>query len=95
MNYLDFLLDDVMKIINRKIQDLHIIKREGKKSSKRKNNIADHKRKVYKKIVHLYKTHEQLQEIKGRVKTMQKIGGTFAVPTLPRCSAAVQDVRHK
>ena len=28
MNYLDLLPDDVMKIINRKVQDLQIIKRK-------------------------------------------------------------------
>ncbi len=36
MNYLDFLPNDVMKIVNRKVQDLHIIER--KKNEKRINN---------------------------------------------------------
>ena len=42
MNYLSLLPDDVMKIINRKVQDLHIIKRrterkENKRIQREKN----------------------------------------------------------
>ena len=52
MNYLDLLPDDVMKIINRKVQDLQIKQRkierkENKRIQREKKQIADNKRKVY------------------------------------------------
>ena len=34
MNFLDLLHDDVMKIINRKVEDLHIISRRKEKKKK-------------------------------------------------------------
>ncbi len=82
MNYLDLLPDDVMKIINRKVQELQIIQRstdrkENKRIQREKKQIADNKRKVYMKYVHLYKSHEYLKEIKERVKTIQNIDGAF------------------
>ena len=82
MNYLDLLPDDVMKIINRKVQDFQIVKRRterkgNKRIQKEKKQIADNKRKVYNKFVNLYKTHEYLKEIKERVKTIQNIDGAF------------------
>ena len=45
MNYLDILPNDVMKIINRKVQDAQIIKRrierkENKRIQREKNKIA-------------------------------------------------------
>ena len=48
MNYLDLLPNDVMKIINRKVEDLHIIERrkerkENKKIQREKKRIADNK----------------------------------------------------
>ena len=54
MNYLDILPNDVMKIINRKVQDLHIIERRIKRKENRKRNreleeIADRKRDISKK----------------------------------------------
>ncbi len=39
--------------------------------------MADNKRKVYKKFVQLYKTHEYLKDTKERVKTIQDIDGAF------------------
>ena len=36
MNYLDLLPGDVMKIINRKVQDLHIIERRKETKENRK-----------------------------------------------------------
>ena len=55
MNYLDILPNDVMKIINRKVQDLHIIERRIKRKENRKRNreleeIADRKRDISKNI---------------------------------------------
>ena len=38
MNYLDLLPDDVTKIINRKVQDLHIIERRKEQKENRKIN---------------------------------------------------------
>ena len=48
MNYLDLLPNDVMKIINRKVEDLHIISRkkerkENKKINMEQKRIADYK----------------------------------------------------
>ena len=59
MNYLDILPNDVMKIINRKVQDLHIIERRIKRKENRKRNreleeIADRKRDISKKYIVLY-----------------------------------------
>ncbi len=56
MNYLDLLPDDVMKIVNRKVQDFQIVKRrterkENKRIQKEKKQITDNKRKVYNKFV--------------------------------------------
>ena len=82
MNYLDLLPDDIMKIINRKVQDLQIKQRkierkENKRIQREKKQKADNKRKVYIKFVQLYKTHEYLKEIKERVKTIQNIDCAF------------------
>ena len=54
MNYLDLLSDDVMKIINRELQNAHIIKRRIERKQNRKMNreqkrIAEHKRYLYEK----------------------------------------------
>ena len=67
MNYLDFLPDDVKRIINRKVQDLHIIERRKERKENRKRNrelkeIADRKRDISQKYNRLYlsmKTHNQ------------------------------------
>jgi len=47
MNYLDLLPDDVMKIINRKVEDLHKITRRKERKEKR----------IYNKYVLLYERH--------------------------------------
>ena len=62
MNYLDIWPDDVIKIINRKVQDLHIIERrkerkENKKIQREKKRIADNKRMIYSKFVCLYQEY--------------------------------------
>ena len=62
MNYLDLLPDDVMKIINRKVQDLQIIKRKiERKENERKmieqKRTANRKRYIYEKYVKLYKNY--------------------------------------
>ena len=59
MNYLDLLPNDVMKIINRKVQDAHIIKRRIERKQNRimnrdQKNIAEHKRYIYEKFAILY-----------------------------------------
>ena len=73
MNYLDLLPNDITKIINRKVQDLHIIERrkerkENKKIQRKKKQIADNKRMIYSKFVCLYQKHLFLEE-----KKLQKI----------------------
>ena len=62
MNYLDLLPGDVMKIINRKVQDLHIIERrkerkENRKINREKKQIANRKRYIYNKFVRLYEQY--------------------------------------
>ena len=69
MNYLDILPNDVMKIINRKVQEAQIIKRrterkENKKLQREKKRIADNKKMIYSKFVYLYQKHLFLEEKK-------------------------------
>jgi hypothetical protein len=71
MNYLDILPNDVIKIINRKVQDLHIIERrkerkENKKIQREKKRIADNKRMIYSKFVCLYQEYLFQEEKKLR-----------------------------
>ena len=59
MNYLELLPNDVMKIINRKVQDAHIIKRRIERKQNRKINreqkrIGEHKRYLYEQFARLY-----------------------------------------
>ena len=62
MNYLDLLPNDITKIINRKLQDLHIIERRKERKENRKINReqkqkANRKRYIYEKYVYLYKQY--------------------------------------
>jgi hypothetical protein len=62
MNYLDLLPNDITKIINRKVQDLHIIERRKERKENRKINReqkqkANRKRDIYEKYVYLYKQY--------------------------------------
>ena len=62
MNYLDLLPNDITKIINRKVQDLHIIERRKERKENRKINReqkqkANRKRYIYEKYVNLYKQY--------------------------------------
>jgi hypothetical protein len=62
MNYLDLLPDDVMKIINRKVQDAHIIERRVERKRNRKINreqkqVADRMRDIGEEFVFLYQKH--------------------------------------
>jgi hypothetical protein len=64
MNYLDLLPCDVIKIINRKVQNLHIIERrkerkENKRMQREKKQIADNKKRIYSKFVYLYERQEE------------------------------------
>ena len=66
MNYLNLLPDDVMKIINKKIQDLQIIKRrterkEIKRIQRAKKRIADNKKRIYNKFAWLYQKHKYIE----------------------------------
>jgi hypothetical protein len=80
MNYLDILPNDVMKIINRKVQDAQIIKRrterkENKRIQREKKQIADNKKRIYSKFVYLYERHLFLEELKEkkRLKQLEEI----------------------
>jgi len=62
MTYLDLLPNDITKIINRKLQDLHIIERRKERKENRKINReqkikANRKRYIYEKYVNLYKKY--------------------------------------
>ena len=62
MNFLDLLPDDVMKIINRKVEDLHIIQRRKERKENRKINReqkrkAKRRRYIYQKNVKLYQNY--------------------------------------
>ena len=77
MNYLDILPNDVMKIINRKVQDAQIIKRrterkENKRIQREKKQIADNKNSIYSKFVYLYERHLFLEELKEK-KRLRKL----------------------
>ena len=50
MNYLDILPDDVRKIINRKVQDLHIIERRKERKENRKINREQNEKQKEKDI---------------------------------------------
>ena len=67
MNYLDLLPGDVMKIINRKVQDLHIIERRKERKENRKMNReqeqkAYRRRYIYNKYVNLYQKYVNNQK---------------------------------
>lgn len=77
MNYLDLLPCDVIKIINRKVQDAQIIKRrterkENKRIQREKKQIADNKKRIYSKFVYLYERHLFLEELKEQ-KRLRKL----------------------
>ena len=67
MNYLDLLPNDVMKIINRKVEDSRIISRRNERNKNREINIqqkitADRKRRIsnkYALLYYLYKRNKQ------------------------------------
>ena len=80
MNYLDILPNDVMKIINRKVQDAQIIKRrierkENKRIQREKKQIADNKKRIYAKFGYLYQIHLFLEHLKEekRLKKLEEI----------------------
>ena len=80
MNYLDLLPNDVMKIINRKVEDLRIISRRNERNKNREINIqqkitADRKRRIsnkYALLYHLYKTNKQYEYCNKLNEAMKK-----------------------
>ena len=77
MNYLELLPNDIMKIINRKVQDAHIIKRRIERKQNRKNNreqerIAEHKRYIYEKFAILYNKYIVYQQNKEHSQKIDK-----------------------
>ena len=67
MNFLDLLPNDIMKIINRKLQDLHIIQRRKERKDNRKMNrdqkrTAKRRRYIYEKYVRLYQGYIKNQK---------------------------------
>ena len=81
MNYLDLLPNDVMKIINREIQNAHIIKRRIERKQNRIMNreqkkTADRKRHLYEQFARLYNkyiVYQQNKEYSKRVDGHYKI----------------------
>ena len=63
MNYLNLLPDDEMKIINRKVQDLQIIKRrtENKRIQRERKRIAENKKRIHIKFAWLYQKHTYIE----------------------------------
>ena len=69
MNFLDLLPVDVMKIINRKVHDLQIIRRRierkiNKEIAKENKRKADRRRMIFEKFAGLYRKHLHLLEEK-------------------------------
>jgi hypothetical protein len=67
MNHLDLLPNDITKIIDRKVQDLHIIQRRKERKKIEKLNReqkqkANRKRFIYEKHVNLYKKYVKYQK---------------------------------
>ena len=65
MNFLDLLPVDVMKIINRKVHDLQIIRRRierkiNKEIAKENKRKADRRRMIFEKFAGLYRKHLNL-----------------------------------
>ena len=50
MNYLDLLPNDITKIINRKVQDLHIIERRKERKENRKINREQNEKQIEKDL---------------------------------------------
>ncbi len=81
MNYLDLLPNDVMTIINREIQNAHIIKRKIERKQNRIMNreqkkTADRKRHWYEQFARLYNkyiVYQQNKEHSKRVDDHYKI----------------------
>ena len=81
MNYLDLFPNDVMKIINREIQNAHIIKRRIERKQNRIMNrdqkkTADRKRHLYEQFARLYNkyiVYQQNKEYSKRVDDHYKI----------------------
>ena len=89
MNYLDLLPNDVMKIINRKVEDLRIISRRNERNKNREINIqqkitADRKRRIsnkYALLYHLYKTNKQNEYCNKMNEAMKKELGDYYLKT--------------
>ena len=69
MNYLDTLPDDIIKTINRKVQDAHIIKRRIERKQNRKMNRdqkekAERKRNIFEQFARLYNKYIEEQQDK-------------------------------
>jgi hypothetical protein len=67
MNFLDLLPNDIIKIINRKVEDLHIIERRKERKENRKMNReqkrkAKRRRYIYEKYVTLYHNYIKNQK---------------------------------
>ncbi len=75
MNYLDLLPNDVMKIINKEIQNAHIIKRRIERKQNRIMNrdqkrTADRKKYLYEHFVRLYHKYIVYQQNKEYSQTV-------------------------
>ena len=89
MNYLDLLPNDVMKIINRKVEDLRIISRRNERNKNREINIqqkitADRKRRIsnkYALLYHLYKRNKQYVYCNKLNEAMKKELGDYYLKT--------------
>ena len=69
MNYLDALPNDIMKIINREVQNAHIIKRrierkQNRKMNREKKKEAERKRNIFEQFARLYNKYIEEQQDK-------------------------------
>ena len=89
MNYLELLPNDVMKIINRKVEDLRIISRRNERNKNREINIqqkinADRKRRIsnkYALLYHLYKIDKQYEYCNKLNEAIKKELGDYYLKT--------------
>ena len=81
MNYLDILPVDVSKIINRKVQDAHIIERRiqrkrNREINKKQKEISERRKHIFEKFATLYNVHlreEYGKKVESQYKYCQEL----------------------
>ena len=99
MNYLDLLQVDVMKIINRQVHNLQIIKRKierkrNKEIAKENKRKADRRRMIFEKFAGLYRKHLYLLEEK-KLAEESKINSTIVNEQYKYCDKLLEKAYDK